>query len=99
MEKCALLAWRADRQPIRSFWLWIFVLAGWTGLEPATFGVTSRRSSQLNYHPSVSSFLESFHDLSTIFFKNFRKLIFPQNFPQKILLKKYKKSKNFAIFS
>jgi hypothetical protein len=27
-----------------------FVLAEWTGLEPATPGVTGRYSNQLNYH-------------------------------------------------
>jgi hypothetical protein len=26
-------------------------MAGWTGLEPATFCVTGRRSNQLSYHP------------------------------------------------
>jgi hypothetical protein len=28
----------------------IFILAEWTGLEPATPGVTGRYSNQLNYH-------------------------------------------------
>ena len=30
------------------------VLAEWTGLEPATPGVTGRYSNQLNYHSLVS---------------------------------------------
>ena len=29
------------------------MLAEWTGLEPATPGVTGRYSNQLNYHSSV----------------------------------------------
>jgi hypothetical protein len=29
------------------------VLAEWTGLEPATPGVTGRYSNQLNYHSSL----------------------------------------------
>ncbi len=28
----------------------LFILAEWTGLEPATPGVTGRYSNQLNYH-------------------------------------------------
>jgi hypothetical protein len=28
----------------------IFLMAEWTGLEPATPGVTGRYSNQLNYH-------------------------------------------------
>ncbi len=28
----------------------LFLLAEWTGLEPATPGVTGRYSNQLNYH-------------------------------------------------
>jgi hypothetical protein len=31
------------------------VLAEWTGLEPATPGVTGRYSNQLNYHSSLNS--------------------------------------------
>ncbi len=30
-----------------------FVLAEWTGLEPATPGVTGRYSNQLNYHSAL----------------------------------------------
>ena len=30
------------------------LLAEWTGLEPATPGVTGRYSNQLNYHSSTS---------------------------------------------
>ena len=29
----------------------ILGFAGWTGLEPAPFGVTGRRYNRLNYHP------------------------------------------------
>ena len=28
----------------------VFLMAEWTGLEPATLGVTGRYSNQLNYH-------------------------------------------------
>jgi hypothetical protein len=33
-----------------------FYLAEWTGLEPATPGVTGRYSNQLNYHSIKSAF-------------------------------------------
>jgi hypothetical protein len=33
------------------------LLAEWTGLEPATPGVTGRYSNQLNYHSSFSTFV------------------------------------------
>ena len=43
-----------EKQPqksLSSFLLRLFVfLAEWTGLEPATPGVTGRYSNQLNYH-------------------------------------------------
>ena len=29
-------------------------MAGWTGLEPATSGVTGQHSNQLNYHPTAN---------------------------------------------
>jgi hypothetical protein len=30
-------------------------MAGWTGLEPATSGLTGQRSNRLNYHPMQNS--------------------------------------------
>ena len=34
-----------------------FIMAGATGLEPATSGVTGRRSNQLNYAPELSKLM------------------------------------------
>ena len=36
------------------------LLAEWTGLEPATPGVTGRYSNQLNYHSMPNSLLRGF---------------------------------------
>ena len=44
-----LLAWKGRRHG-RPFQLNLQFLAEWTGLEPATPGVTGRYSNQLNYH-------------------------------------------------
>ena len=33
------------------------LMAEWTGLEPATPGVTGRYSNQLNYHSAVKYYL------------------------------------------
>ena len=38
-----------------SFAFFAFKLAEWTGLEPATPGVTGRYSNQLNYHSNTST--------------------------------------------
>ena len=50
--------WR-DRRPVRAIknplrTTGLVMLAEWTGLEPATPGVTGRYSDQLNYHSSGS---------------------------------------------
>ncbi len=37
--------------------IYFFCLAEWTGLEPATPGVTGRYSNQLNYHSAVVKLL------------------------------------------
>ena len=49
--------WDADQRPASKKPLQVFdlqrlrfLLAEWTGLEPATPGVTGRYSNQLNYH-------------------------------------------------
>ena len=55
-------------------------LAEWTGLEPATPGVTGRYSNQLNYHSVFRAFasaekriIQNFSNLSRSFF--FQKLL------------------------
>ena len=37
------------------------MLAEWTGLEPATPGVTGRYSNQLNYHSATASSVAHIH--------------------------------------
>ncbi len=43
------------------------VMAEWTGLEPATPGVTGRYSNQLNYHSAVHEgvYISCLHQLFT----------------------------------
>jgi hypothetical protein len=42
---------RQNKNPLTIGRKRVFKMAGWTGLEPATFCVTGRRSNQLSYHP------------------------------------------------
>jgi hypothetical protein len=50
----------------------LLFLAEWTGLEPATPGVTGRYSNQLNYHsvwdeiPSISRYSQAASNLSVL---------------------------------
>jgi hypothetical protein len=44
---------RKTKSPDKGAFSW--VLAEWTGLEPATPGVTGRYSNQLNYHSSFTA--------------------------------------------
>ena len=46
---------RKKRKSLRSENLRLGILAEWTGLEPATPGVTGRYSNQLNYHSFFSN--------------------------------------------
>ena len=41
-------------------------LAEWTGLEPATPGVTGRYSNQLNYHSAVADVFDRFRNPSAV---------------------------------
>ncbi len=41
-------------------------LAEWTGLEPATPGVTGRYSNQLNYHSAVADDFDCLHNPSAV---------------------------------
>ncbi len=68
----AQVSWGIDMRAIKtarqrlkrkkpSFWLGflLLLLAEWTGLEPATPGVTGRYSNQLNYHSSAAKTSET----------------------------------------
>ncbi len=44
---------RKTKKPSKRIWTASWYLAEWTGLEPATPGVTGRYSNQLNYHSAV----------------------------------------------
>ena len=51
-ERAALAAVRPTPRPKKTSVLpEVLKMAGWTGLEPAAFCVTGRRSNQLSYHP------------------------------------------------
>jgi hypothetical protein len=47
---CAVKNVKGQQKSPNSELLGLFDLAEWTGLEPATPGVTGRYSNQLNYH-------------------------------------------------
>ena len=51
-------------------------LAEWTGLEPATPGVTGRYSNQLNYHSVFRAFASSEKRIIQNFFNPSRKFLF-----------------------
>ncbi len=45
---------RKQKRPERFRGVFVLYLAEWTGLEPATPGVTGRYSNQLNYHSALT---------------------------------------------
>ena len=45
--------YRNNSGPLESEWAAIVAMAGTTGLEPATYGLTSQRSNQLSYVPGI----------------------------------------------
>ena len=49
---CQLHAARKSKSPAHA--LGFLLVAEWTGLEPATPGVTGRYSNQLNYHSALA---------------------------------------------
>ena len=50
LRRCAM----RGLKPKKAQKTWAFEVAGATGLEPATSGVTGRRSNQLNYRSAFS---------------------------------------------
>ena len=59
-------------------------MAGWTGLEPATFCVTGRRSNQLSYHPAVERTAKQLTNGGQVkrSFENFPFLFLPRSSPR-----------------
>ena len=56
MQALSQLSYTPNSLPSRSYnQIFKKLLAEWTGLEPATPGVTGRYSNQLNYHSALKS--------------------------------------------
>ena len=53
-------------------------MAEWTGLEPATPGVTGRYSNQLNYHSAKSCVLYAIYFYRQVYFSIYTAKLSPQ---------------------
>src|SRR5690606_388588 len=52
-------AWRAKQKARIAAGLRLELMAEWTGLEPATSGVTGQHSNQLNYHSAEPGIIQT----------------------------------------